>query len=126
MFDDHADLAAALAAEVEILARLNRRYSELALLTSAGEYRCLPKAIDEITAVESELGTAELARALVCSSLTAGPAEITWEDLLAHTRGQQEIQIRALIDELRRLYMEVTERRSIAMEATERRLAELA
>lgn len=126
MFQGHEELVAALTAEVEILERLGSGYSQLALLTEAAEYRCLPRAIDEITAVESELGTAELARALVCISLAEGSAEITAEDLLARTRGHQKEEINGLVTEMRRLYLEVTERRSIAVEATERRLAELA
>ncbi|MDH3518435.1 MAG: hypothetical protein OEM66_05880 [Acidimicrobiia bacterium] len=122
MFDSQDELIAALREEHRILVQLERSYSELVLLTEASEYRCLPKAIDDIAAVEAALGAAELMRAAACQQ--EGVGEATSDGLLAAS--PDEPLVGPLVTEMRRLYLDVSSHRDLAMRATDARLGDLA
>lgn len=68
--------------ERQTLRALQDRYTRLGLLLAAGEHRFVARSIDEISAIEDDLGTLELARGAICDTLLPSP-EGSMEDAIA-------------------------------------------
>jgi hypothetical protein len=100
----HETLVSVLAYERRLLEQLLFRHAELSLLIGAGEHRFVARAMDEVAAVEDELGATELIRAAVVDSLVPNAIEPNIDDVVRTSPQAWAPALEGLAMDLRRLH----------------------
>jgi hypothetical protein len=114
----YEDLIGVLTNQCRLLERLLFRHAEVAMLIAAGEHRFVSRAIDEALEIESDLGAADLARAMTVAALDRGE---TVSEIAAHAPEDLQKRLLRLADDMARMLDEVnTYRRQAAAWAGER------
>jgi hypothetical protein len=110
--------------ERRLLEQLLYRHAETAMLLGAGQARFVPRALDELESVASELGSTEVIReAIVASLVNTDEAidDLTLEVLVDRLEDGRRSRIAALLTDLRTLWAEVETVRSVGRDAAENR-----
>jgi hypothetical protein len=102
----YEDLIATLVNQRRLLEQLLFRHAQAAMLIAAGEHRFVARAIDEVMAIEADLGTADLARAVCVEALGVGDASLS--ELTATAPDAVAGRLAKLESDLSRLLAEVT------------------
>jgi hypothetical protein len=115
--------------ERRLLEQLLYRHAEAAMLLGAGQARFVPRALDELESVASELGSTEIIReAILACLVNTGEAieDLTLEVLVDRLEGGRKNHIATLLADLRTLWAEVETVRSLGRDSAANRAQRVA